>query len=224
MAICLPTLLRVRRRRKHLGSPPRPYRRPAPSCCAARSHDRAGQPFAGPLTRAIRDGGGLTEGPLQGTEAIAQGSSVLGAEVWRRGGHQAGEGVDEDAGLSQVKVSLRVGTLAEPTSDRGGGHQMDGQSGHDLDRGDLGQVAYGVIGGYVRGVGHHVSLPPIRLSPSKRLPFRGETPYRSNRTEGESAGGGGVPEGWYPFLDRLPRAAREVELGSHLPPPGVRSR
>ena len=69
------------------------------------------------------------------------GPGVLGADFRGRGGHQAGKGGDQLAGLVQVLEFLCVVLGGEAELHRGGAHQVHGRRGDDLDRGDLGDVA-----------------------------------------------------------------------------------
>jgi hypothetical protein len=95
--------------------------------------------FARALAGLVGDDRRLAEGELQGLEPVAERARVIGADLGRAGGDEAGQGGDELARLVQVLV---VGALlGEAEVDRGRAHEVDGDGGDHLDRGDVRDVA-----------------------------------------------------------------------------------
>jgi hypothetical protein len=76
---------------------------------------------------------------LERAEAVAQGSGVVVAEALGRCVEEAGERVDEGAGLVQVLVLGEV--LGQAEVDGGGAHQVQGRGRDDLHARYLGDVA-----------------------------------------------------------------------------------
>ncbi len=61
------------------------------------------------------------------------------ADLGGRRGHESGEGVDELAGLVEIRLGRRV--VGEPHLDGGRAHEVHGGRRDDLDRRDLRDVA-----------------------------------------------------------------------------------